>query len=80
MPKKFKDKIRATTFLCENIGQDVKILVLDVKILVPDVKVLVPDVEVLVPGCVKLCPEMLIVKTKLQFVRSYEFLVEYLFK
>ena len=41
-PGKCWDKIRANTVLCENIGLDVKVLVLDVKVLVPDVKVLVP--------------------------------------
>jgi hypothetical protein len=40
--EKFHDKIRAKTFLGENIGPDVKVLVQDVKVLVPDVKVLVP--------------------------------------
>ena len=40
--EKFQDKIRANTFLGENIGPDVKVLVPDVKVLVPDVKVLVP--------------------------------------
>ena len=43
-PEKFWDKIRANTFLGENIGPDVRVLV-------PDVKVLVQDVKVLVPGC-----------------------------
>ena len=48
--EKFRYKIKAKTFLCENIGPDVKVLVPDVKVLVLDVKVLVPDVKVLVPG------------------------------
>ena len=43
-PEKFRDKIRANTFLGENIG--------------PDVKVLVPDVKVLVPGCGSTGPRM----------------------
>jgi hypothetical protein len=50
-PETFRDKIRAKTFLGENIGPDMKVLVPDVKVLLPDVKVLVPDVEVLIPRC-----------------------------
>ena len=42
---------QSETFLGENIGSDVKVLVPDVKVLVPDVKVLVLDVKVLIPGC-----------------------------
>ena len=81
-PEKFQHKIRAKTFLGENIGPDVKVLVPNVKVLVPDVKVLVhgcggtdywsPDVEVLVPGCVKLCPEILPEKLE-TFLRKIHF-------
>ena len=35
-PAKFRDKIRANTFVGENLGMDVKVLILDVKVLVPD--------------------------------------------
>ena len=49
--EKFRDKIRAKTFLSENISPDVKELV-------PDVKVLVPDMKVLVPRCGSTGPRM----------------------
>jgi hypothetical protein len=66
-PEKFRYKIRAKTFVGENIGPDVKVLVPDVKVLVPGCGSTGPqmwkywslDVKVLVPGCVKLCTEML---------------------
>ena len=65
-PEKFRDKIRANTFIGENIGPDVKVLIPDVKVLVSDVKVLVPgcgstgfpDVKVLGLGCESTGPWM----------------------
>ena len=56
--KKLQNKIRAKTFLGENIGLDVKVLVPDVKVLFPDVKVLVPDVKVQVPDVKVLVPDV----------------------
>ena len=50
-PEKFQDKISANTFLGENIGPDVKVLVLDVKVMVLDFKVLVPGCGSTGPGC-----------------------------
>jgi hypothetical protein len=37
-PEKFRYKIRAKTFVGENIGPDEKVLVTDVKVLVPGCK------------------------------------------
>ena len=94
-PEKFR-KQSDEILIGENIGPNVKVLVPDMKILVPDVKVLVLGCGFTGPwmcqiwsgnaaGKVRTIFETnkclrLIVQTKLQRDRSYEFLVEYLFK
>jgi hypothetical protein len=55
-PDKFMDEIRDKTFVGENIGPDVKVLVPDKKVMVPDVKVLVHECGS--KECVKSSPEM----------------------
>ena len=95
-PEKSREKIEAKTFLGENIGTNLKVLVLDVKVMVPGCgstgsqtwKYWSLDVSNCVRKCCRKVSDIfekneslrLIVQTKLYLVRSYEFLVESLFK